>query len=502
MRPQGKGLMSPSMTEGHAPPRKIAGGFVLVSVSILLAAWRACRKRPLGIADFRTWLACHEMAARRCTNDHQRSPSYGFDELARLTGVSPKRARASVNRLIHAGLLAWSQHLIEFPEPAPLDDDSLDDTIGGGKGPLAIPRRILRLLVGGARPALIATVLALLLRCLSRGRGGFQSRGRVKASWIAHVFDVDLRRVKEARIELIDLGWITPEPSDQWAMNRWGRAYTIDLDWERAAVAPDPAGGPRLPPPPAAGGPRLPPPDLQTKIPFGREKTQKPAPGGPAGDQVSGRKSEEGPPSTVFADPVPVLPPTSQASKQSTNHHRSIEATTAAATGAGGGPVPPPRLANIRPEDLRDMGRLLDLHEQAVAGGQISASEADRLRFVAAAEHARSIGSRNPPGLFAWLLRNRRWGYVTQDDEDAASRRLKAHLFGPSRGLGGGVSSAVGARARLSRDAELVREVRRSLERAGYLRDPFPLVEARDSSWTRERWDAACAEWEVFCGGL
>jgi hypothetical protein len=149
----------------------------------------------------------------------------------------------------------------------------------------------------------------------------------------------------------------------------------------------------------------------------------------------------------------------------------------------------------VRLEDLREMGRLLELHEQAVAGGQVGPSEADRLRFVAAAEHARSIGSRNVPGLFAWLLRGRRWTYLTQDDEDAASVRLKAHLFGPARGGGGGVSaSSMAARPRLSADALMVREVGAALARAGYRGDAFPLVRARDGSWTRERWDAASAE--------
>ena len=278
------------MTAEPTAPQKIAGGFVLLTVRQIMATWHACRNRPLGIADFRTWLACHEMVARRSTIDDQRSPTYGFAELARLTGVSHKRTKASVDRLVAAGLLVWSDHLIEFPEPGQLDDEALADTIGGGKGPLAIPRRMLRLLIGGARPALIATVLAILLRCLSRGRGGFKSRGRVKASWIAKVFDVDARRVKQARKELIALGWIKPEPSDQWAMNRWGPAYIIDLAWERAAPAAD---GPRLPPPPAASGPRLPPPDLHTTIPFGREKNQEPACGETTGVQIPEKREKK-----------------------------------------------------------------------------------------------------------------------------------------------------------------------------------------------------------------
>ena len=73
-----------------------------------------------------------------------------------------------------------------------------------------MPRRTLRLLAGGARPALIATILGHLLRCLYLKGGKCSARGRVKASWIADTFGVGLRRVKEARQELIAMGWLIP----------------------------------------------------------------------------------------------------------------------------------------------------------------------------------------------------------------------------------------------------------------------------------------------------
>ena len=214
--------MSLSMQRGRSPRGRSRGGSSSSRSGSSSRPGGPADDSPLGVGDFRTWLACREMLARRCTVDDGRSPTYGYAELARLTGVSEKRARRLRQPPRRGGLLTWSDQAIEFPEPDRPDDDALADSIGGGKGSLAIPRRILRLLVGGARPALIATVLAILLRCLSRGRGGFKSRGRVKASWIARVFDVDLRRVKQARKELIDLGWIAPEPTDQWAENSLG----------------------------------------------------------------------------------------------------------------------------------------------------------------------------------------------------------------------------------------------------------------------------------------
>jgi len=473
-------------------PQGIAGGFVLVPVGQLLSTWRACRQRPLGVADFRTWLACREMVARRCTCKDGRPPAYGFAELSRLTGVTEKRGRASVRRLVAAGLLTWSVGVIAFPETGSRSGSGMDaggealnDTIGGGKGSVAVPRRILRLMAGGARPALIATALAVLLRCLARGRGGFRSRGRLKASWIARVFDVDLRRVKQARKEWIDLGWIIPEQTDRWAENAWGRTFHIELAWDRAAVLPD---GHRLPPPSAAGGPRLPPPDSHPE-PLREIRNQEPAPPGPAGVEFTG--TEETPAS--LQPVVGAEPSAGEEKNRATDSRRPTETTD----GAGGGPLPAPTLNDVRVEDLRDTGRLLRLHEQAVARKLVGASEADRLRFVAAAEHARAVGTRNPPGLFVRLVRGRLWRFLTQADEDTAAGRLKRHLFGAPKGVSGsGPRPSVVDRPRLSADALVVREVRAAVARAGYRGDPFPLVRARDGSWTRARWDGALSELE------
>jgi hypothetical protein len=138
---------------------------------------------------------------------------------------------------------------------------------------------------------------------------------------------------------------------------------------------------------------------------------------------------------------------------------------------------------------------MLELHRQAVTKGLVGPSEADRLKFCAAAEHARAVGTINPGGLFARLVRRGWWHFATQTDEDAASRRLKRHLFGDPGGIV--VHAAVKPRpAPLSADSVVVREVRAAVARAGGRADPFPLVRAKDPSWTRERWDRASAELE------
>jgi len=369
------------MIRAEVQGASIVGGFVRVPVASLMAAWRACRSAPLGVGDFRAWLACREMKARRFALDDDRAPTYTAAELARLCGISDKRARASVNRLVDAGLLEWSDSAIGFPDHA-LEDEGLVDSIGGGRGSVAIPRRMLRLLAGGARPALIATALGILLRCLSRRRAGFDGRGRVKASWIARAFGVDLRRVKAARAELVTLGWIDPEPSDQRAENRWGRAYRIDLGWDRAKE-----GGRRLPPPAPLRRPAIATPSVDPDPLPEREKDQEPAGRGPAGVELN-------------------------------------------VSGGPSKPPPAPNLDDVRAEDLRDVGRLLNLHRQAVDRKLAGGSEDGRLKFLAIAEHARVVGTVNPCGLFARLIRRGLWHFATLDDEDAARRRLHEYLHG------------------------------------------------------------------------
>jgi hypothetical protein len=505
---------------------RIAGGFVLLNVAALVTAWRACQARPLGIGDFRAWLACRELEARRCAVEaagpgvpfkgvpSKVVPSYRVAELAKLLGVTEKRARASVRRLVEGGLIEWSDSAIGFPDPRVEQADDLDNTIGRGRGDLAIPRRMLRFLIAGARPALIATVLGLLFRCLSRRKAGFDGRGRVKASWIARVFAMDLRRIKAARRELVALGWIEPESSSQSAENRWGRAYRIDLAWDRGE-----AGGRSLPPPPALVRPAIATPSVNQEPLRERIQNQEPA-RGPSGFSIQSPGEEDRPPD---------------------------------------GPLPAPKLADVHLDDLKDTGRLLELHRQAVAKGLVTASEADRLKFIAAAEHALAIAS-NAPALFAWLVLNGCWRYITGADEDRANARIKAHLRGPdpapvaspTRVFTAGIplptssppSESPGARytactplpgmgiqcrplattqaapilntapgriyqghatgvnvpARhiqdfgLSEDARIVKAIREASIRAGIYRDPFPEFSARYPEWTRPRWDAALAD--------
>lgn len=87
----------------------------------------------------------------------------------------------------------------------------------------------------------------------------------------------------------------------------------------------------------------------------------------------------------------------------------------------------PPSLQHITRQDLREMDRLLCLYQQAVEKGWIGRAEADRLTFVALAQHVLLYRAQNPGGLLHRLLTKRLFHYVTQEDEDQALARLKAY---------------------------------------------------------------------------
>ena len=93
-------------------------------------------------------------------------------------------------------------------------------------------------------------------------------------------------------------------------------------------------------------------------------------------------------------------------------------------------PAVPPTLQHIAREDLIDIQRLLVLYSQAVQQRLIGSSEAERLTFVALAQHVLSCRATNEGGLFRHLLKQKRYHCVTQADEDAALQRLKQYWYG------------------------------------------------------------------------
>ncbi|MDB5351304.1 MAG: hypothetical protein JWN86_2551, partial [Planctomycetota bacterium] len=256
-------------------------------------------------------------------------------------------------------------------------------------------------------------------------------------------FDVDLRRVKAARQELVHDGWLLPDHGDdQAAMNRWGRAYSVNPQWRE----PEGHIDLRQTPPRDEPGLDLPPPKANRE-PLPRSGNQEPDAAG--GDGVIDRKR------------------------------------------AGERP-PRPDLRRVRPEDLRDTGRILELHRQAVAQGLVTESESDRLKILAAAAHATTSGTRNPPGLFATMVREQLWRNLTSSDDESGARRLKVHLHGVGpQGVPRPRPDPGPPRRSLSADAELIRVLRARLAGRG---DPYLILRRASSAWTRERYERGVVE--------
>lgn len=365
-----------------AGARKPAGGFSFISGTALLVAWAAYRRGDLRLVDLRVWFACFEAVARRCGLKKGMQPKYRIEEIHALVGgVGGEHVRRSITRLCRTGVLQWAESAVSFPR---MDSDALlgndDDMadmlklVANHRRLIPVPRRIVRLIAGGARQVVIATIAGHLLRCMYYRRGQCLPDGTCKASWVADVFGVNVRNVKMARKYLVRVGWLLPLETKQVHLNRWGQRMRVNLEWPgvgEGATA-------KRSPPRQLSTTELPPPNMNKKLPIGINN-QKPAFRGPAG--------------------VPV--------------------------GTGTGNEGKPTLRDVKTVDLKNDERLTQLFRQAVAMNQVSATQCDRLRFFAAAEHAMAMGTKNACGLFATVVRQGLWEYISLPEEDVAARRLK-----------------------------------------------------------------------------
>jgi hypothetical protein len=465
--------------------KKPAGGFRFLTVQQLCLIWWAYRIRLIQLRDLRVWFAAQEMVARRCQLAPSQIPVFTPQKLHGLIGGrGGEHLRASLRRLAAAGLLTWATTQLTFAT-SPTDLRGLHDLsafhtmVGAIPNParrVPVPRQALRLIAGGCRPSVIATILGHLIRCLYYREHRCISGGWCKASWIADVFRLDLRNIKAARKYLVVMGWLQLRPIPQSLCNRWGSYTLINLSWTRATMATAAQDDAQTPPsssplPPALCTPTSPPPSKEHREPLQDPHHQKPTP-----------------PADL------ILPPLSL--------HHTAPTTGGAASGVKKQlkdkkpPLRAPTLEHIMPEDLQETARLLALFAQAQTHGLIGKSDSERLTFLGLAEHAKVVGSANPCGLFATLVRRQCWHFVTDSDEDAAHQRFKAYLYGTDHQTRDSPQPHGLVQPELSKDAAIVRYLQTQFARAGFDGDLFGLVRQDDASWTRERWDHAVRELE------
>ena len=113
------------------------------------------------------------MTARRCQLDAGQVPAYTPCELHRLVGGVGGASPASL-RPETTGLLTWSGTTLTFAtSPTDLrgvhnlaDFHTMYNAISNRRRRVPVPRQAIRLIAGGCRATVIATMLGHLLRCL------------------------------------------------------------------------------------------------------------------------------------------------------------------------------------------------------------------------------------------------------------------------------------------------------------------------------------------------
>lgn len=418
-----------------------AGGYRLVGVGMLFAGWWAYRTGLLRLIELRTYFAVLEAASRRCVLRRGTRPRFTVTELSVLLGVASERdVRRSLSRLSTLGLVRFQCESMCFAmdvNELSFDQDAFQEQFQGvvnRKRRVPVPRRTLRMLARCRRPAVIATVLGTLFRCVYAKGLNVASEGSVSSTWIADVFQLDARNVKRARAALRARGWLDDRPSDHWHRQRYGARVAVNLEWGEGA----PWMARRSPPRASPNGCKSPPPETNRKLLNGFNN-QKPSP----------------------------------------------------APGIGVYKSPRPDLRAVRSEDLAELPRLLVLFDRARRAGWVSGSEYDRIQFVAAAFRARRLARRNVCGFFLTLVRGRMWHHLQAADEDEARRHLRAHFHGGPADAG---RATVSIRIVPTRDIHLVAQLTSLASQRRYPGDPFELVQ-HHSSWNRDRWDRALRGW-------
>jgi len=389
----------------------IAGRYRTISAHQLCMAWWAHVNGHITRRQLRVFFAAHEMAERRrYTRDAER-PLYRTREIQALVGEgdrpsAPQAATrqqraisADVKQLARLGLVRIDPHSIWFAST--IDDldlaPSATDTflemlaeIGSPNRKIPVPRRMVRALAGGFSRGVTACILAMLVRSLfwQPRTKSYRTDTRTKGSWIAEVFGISRRAVTDARQRLIDLGWLKPLETPQNHLNRWGTHDRINLDW-------------RLTPTVVVGV-------------------------GEAGPDGTGSASPVAEFDTGSASPYRNRTPSLT--------ERSLNTRRPAPTGAGTPgdsrkkirkSAASVQLHNLDPAFLKDSDSLKELYQQAVTKGLARSSEAGEHDFLCLVERARARGQ-DPCRLFTWLLKNQRWDYISQADEDAALERVHA----------------------------------------------------------------------------
>ena len=467
---------TPVTTDTGVWVKHLPGRYRRVSVHQLsLAVW-LYRSKQITRRQLQVYFAAHEMAERRRYTKadaagRKRPPLYTIEEVRALVGgpdtpAGLKSLGRDVKALGRLGLVAIGSTSIRFAKRIE-DVESVDPDafwsffaeIPNKGRSVPVPRRTCRALAGGFRSAVMVLAVALLIRTLFWHRGGgldgegaFRLDGRTKLSWVASAFGFSRRAMSDAQSTLLELGFVTPLKATQWQLNRWGTRYQLNVH----AFGPEASG--------ATGE-------------VGRTVQSASPP-----DEIGGISAS------------PDLNRSASLSERDLINRKSARVRSGS-TGGGRDELPEPRLTNLRPEDLADSGRTLELHRQAVSAGLIGPGEAGRITFLALVDRARTQGQQ-PERLLAWMLKHRKGGWVSASNEEAAASQVRRLHNGERRR----------PPAIPHRPEPLVLDANERFVQACQVlgaklrRDPFRLAQSQES-WTRDRWNGVVAALEAKTTG-
>ncbi len=305
--------------------------------------------------------------------------SYQKKELLRLCeGLTSRSLGKALRELETSQLMKFSEKNISFNDfPILGVGDFINENLGGRKGTrsIPVPRKLIKFLASTNKPTLFITLIAYLLRGLSikRGTGEANSKGTVKASWIANAFGISLRSAKSSRRELINLQIISKdETSYQRKLNRTGSYFIINTEWGRAV-----------------------------------------------------NNSQFAPPSTKkcteFAPPIERLKTTKVIKNHKTKKFNS---------GLKKKKIKPPNIFNFSLDELKMRDSNEKLYWQAVDRGLIKHSEANVLNWLSATVRASKFENTIP--IFMGIIKKKLWQNITLEEEDRARLALnKARDINP-----------------------------------------------------------------------
>ena len=394
--------------------KSITGRFRKITVEQMVMAWSLYRSRDITRRQLRVYFALHEMSERRRYSKGTYT-FFGVEELQRLVGGrgserSAEDLASDLRKLAKVHLVSMDAQAITFAKKIEELKTENTDTIKAMlcsmphlHRAVPVPRRMLRALAGGLPKSSTAVSLAIMIRSLfwKAKEQCYRTDGRTKLCWISEVFGISRRAATDGHDHLLHMGWISSLEMTVWQRNRWGLHDRVNVDWKANAqveVAKACNGSENSPKTRELSSDSASPnPDFPVDY-ASPDQTKK-----LSNENLTTRKPGENP-----------RPHSGVSKKPDKQQGRGDKVTTQ------------PRLHDVRFEDLRETGRLLQLYEQAANKGHFTDCEGNRLEFVALAERALTRG-KNPPAMFVWLLRSWKTTFITQADEDAARRRLAKH---------------------------------------------------------------------------